>query len=562
MSNMRYVLAFAVFSCCIFRSNFLPTSGERKSSSDVLDFMKKFGYVVDEGGEAEALYTEEGLKSSIMTMQKFGGIEQTGIIDNATLKLITSPRCGVPDIIANNRKKRFALIGGWNKRNITYFISNYSPKLGEEVVANNIQKALDLWGSYGRLTFTRVYNQYADIIVAFATGDHGDGNPFDGPGLILAHAFFPQNSESTGIGGDIHFDNDEDWADIPNHVGNKEGTDFFSVALHELGHSLGLSHSSIESSIMFPYYTAYDPDKPIALDYDDIMGMYHLYISKTVPDDKYNQNSPTEAYYPTTGTESTTRSDHPTYWPTTTNRVTVSYDGDVETVDVHKEHEWQHLTPRTKPSSIGHICNGHFDAVATLRGELFIFKDKYIWRLRERGQILRGYPTKIRDMFPFLPKDVNKIDAAYERGDGNIIFFAGKQFWVSDGTRLLENSPRPLTDYGLPDNLENIDAVQLWGLNHKVYIYKNDRFWRYNETSKTMDQGYPMHMDRWPGVPHNLDAATTWIDGITYFFKDELFWKFDNEWIRASGSSPLPVGPLWLGCKEDPDEIVRLFGSD
>ena len=51
--------------------------------------------------------------------------------------------------------------------------------------------------------------ELADIAILFATGDHGDGFPFDGPGggktgNTLAHTFFPTD-------GRTHYDDSEDW---------------------------------------------------------------------------------------------------------------------------------------------------------------------------------------------------------------------------------------------------------------------------------------------------------------------------------------------------------------
>lgn len=73
------------------------------------------------------------------------------------------------------------------------------------------------------------------------------------------------------------------------------------------------------------------------------------------------------------------------------------------------------------------ICYGHFDAVAVLRSEVFIFKGIFVWRLTEKYRIQDGYPVPISDIFPGLPSHIKRIDAAYERNlDGNIILFVGK----------------------------------------------------------------------------------------------------------------------------------------
>ena len=116
------------------------------------------------------------------------------------------------------------------------------------------------WAKVAQLTFNETTDQHAtrSIVFLFATGEHGDGYPFDGPSKVLAHTFYPAPPNTETIAGDMHFDDAEYW-----RVGSD--IDLFSVALHEMGHALGLGHSDKPTAVMYPYYqrvtTLTDEDK-------------------------------------------------------------------------------------------------------------------------------------------------------------------------------------------------------------------------------------------------------------------------------------------------------------
>lgn len=555
-------------------------------------FMRQFGYLESVTPEAEAIYAKDTIRDALLLVQKFGAIEQTGVLDEATLRLMDSRRCGVHDILPESnerqRKKRYVIGSkGWAKRNITYRIVNWSPKLGKATTEREFRKAFEIWSDYSRLKFSPAppYH-HADIEILFARGPHGDGYPLDGQGGVLAHAFYPY--EAGHWGGDMHFDEDEEWRVRP---AEDQGVDIFMVAVHELGHSLGLAHSFVPTSVMFPYYRGPVPD--FRLDYDDIHGLYQLYIS-TYTDDEYedNRNGHKEGVDEdderNTGdgeegreegserergedAEEGEREDKEAGRKRGRDETGNGEDkesgrgeSDEKEEDSRENRNGESTTERnrcdgdcvTVDDHIGQlgcqavdICKGSIDGASILRDELFFFKGECVWRLKDRGIIKRGYPVPIRQLFQFLPENIRKIDAVYQRlNDSAIVIFTGKNFWVSDGDRLIQNSPRPLSDYGLPATLDKINAIMVWGKNDKTFIFSDDRYWRFNETTALMDAGYPKPMERWRGVPKDLDAAFTWTDGATYFFHGPLFWRFDNILIKTDVGFPLSTSDVWLGC--------------
>ena len=188
------------------------------------------------------------LKDAIALFQKFYRLPITKELDHETLKLLGQTRCGIPDPVGP--PALLSDTGKWPQRRVTYQILNDHENVNGTVLHHNIQNAFSAWAEKCNLFFVEVESD-ALIQISFGRQEHGDGFPFAGKLGDLAHAFYP-SWVPTYLAGDIHFDADESWS--VEEICPTGMHDFFSVALHEIGHALGLEHTSDRDAVMYAYY--------------------------------------------------------------------------------------------------------------------------------------------------------------------------------------------------------------------------------------------------------------------------------------------------------------------
>ncbi|MCI4384600.1 hypothetical protein PGIGA_G00040720 [Pangasianodon gigas] len=503
-------------------------------SEDTVSLVQEGRLSSSHSGDSENPPESPDFIRALLEFQRVSGLPVTGVFDDATKVAMNKPRCGVPDkeedqtetmetttaaedlnesteifnttatpqsnntdtdvvqsstsdkaetekqhhlqtLMRKTRRKKRSTGALWghaafSKSVLTWrlFGEGYSSQLSVDEQRYIFRLAFRMWSEVSPLQFVEDLHSpldEIDIRLGFGTGRHfGCSQRFDGAGREFAHAWFL---------GDIHFDDDEHFT-APN-TGN--GISLLKVAVHEIGHVLGLPHIYRSGSIMQPSYRPQDDG--FELDWLDRKAIQNLYGGcegrfSTVFDWIRKERT---AYGEVVVRFNTYFMRNDWYW-LYENRSNRTRYGDPVSVQVG----W-HGLPSSGVDAYVHVWSRTTDAV-------YFFKGTQYWRYdSENDQVFsedadgQRYPRLISEGFPGVPSPIDT--AYYDRRDAHIYFFRGSMVYrfSVQANKLAAKSPQKMTELFpalTPGDhpTSNLDAAYFSYTHNTLFLLKGTSYWR------------------------------------------------------------------------------------
>ncbi|XP_072485131.1 matrix metalloproteinase-21 [Notamacropus eugenii] len=497
-------------------------------------FLSKYGWTEGSSGGMAAsmprprgkllggLGGDPGLMKAIAKFQSFSQLPVTGQLDEATLAAMNQPRCGMPDRqpvqkvtslplalgpglaqrqrvplsnqprggsaspSAKVRKKRFLQRlsrqeqepgpprapgrRAFSRKLLRWRLvgEGYSSQLSDEEQRFIFRLAFRMWSEVTPLTFKEDRFSPAaliDIKLGFGRGRHlGCSRAFDGSGQEFAHAW---------NFGDIHFDDDEHFTTPP----SDNGISLLKVAVHEIGHVLGLPHLDRMGSIMQPNYIPQETG--FELDWADRKAIQKLYGSCEGPFDvAFDWIRKQKTRHGELIVSFSTYFFRSSWYWLYENRHNRTRYGD----PIFTPIGW-HGIPSRDIDAYVHIWTWR-------RDERYFFKGSHYWRYDgdndraytkdEQG---RSYPQLISEGFPGIPSPLDT--AFYDRRTQLIYFFQGSLVFAFDVDlhQVANSYPKRMVDTFPPvappnHPFRDIDSAYFSYAHGATFFFKGNAYWR------------------------------------------------------------------------------------
>jgi len=159
----------------------------------------------------------------------------------------------------------------WNEAilvsEIFWHLADTTPDMEGAQVIKAFNRAFAEWAPFlNPIVFSSTSEkEKANILINFAEEGDADLPESFGGDEVLAYAYFPIDNYS-----EMWFDESERWGSMSSST----RIDLFKVAVHELGHSLGIGHTTAAGDIMQAFY---DPNTMVKITEDSADAIETLY---------------------------------------------------------------------------------------------------------------------------------------------------------------------------------------------------------------------------------------------------------------------------------------------
>ncbi|XP_071965060.1 collagenase 3-like [Antedon mediterranea] len=193
-------------------------------------------------------------------------------------------------------------------------------------------------------------------------------------------------------------------------------------------------------------------------------------------------------------------------------------------------------------------CSKEFDALLNMGDLLCAFREDKLWLIRRTGDRNTVITTdKLEgDLITNHLPITGPFDASYQRkSDEMVILLKGRTLYEYNiNTNTYTQKGLRTISTSLPSS---IDAA-LTSDSGLTYFFKWDRVFLFDENTKSIEK--PKHItDVFPGIPDNISGAFNGNDGYYYFVQEYDVFKYNVNEKRVEDGYPKSFSKTYIGCE-------------